>query len=326
MCSSSLRPQRVGRHQELAERLRPAEARQQVEQVGDVGGDVVVGGEQAEVLVQAGGEGVVVAGADVGVPAQPAALAADDQRRLGVHLEVGEAVGDMRARLFQGSRPVDVAALVEAGLELDHAHALLALLGGPDQGRDQRRALAGAVDGRLQRHRVGVAGAGVDELLDGRGERVVGQVDQDVARIDGGEHRLAIAGRKPRRHHAHPRLVLEVGPVEVGQLRHVGQVEHAVDAEHLAVADVERVDQPALHARRHVVRDLEPHHVAEPAPAQLDLHRLEQVVGVVRNLEVGVARDPERGRLDHLHAREQARQEVGDHLLEREDEPVRGRS
>ena len=66
------------------------------------------------------------------------------------------------------------------------------------------------------------------------------------------------------------------------------------------------------------MRHLEPHDVAEPAPAQLDLHRLEQVVGVVGHVEVGVARDPERRRLDHLHAREEPRQEVGDHLLERE--------
>ncbi len=82
--------------------------------------------------------------------------------------------------------------------------------------------------------------------------------------------------------------------------------------------DVERVDQPPQHARRHVVGHLEPHDVAEPAPAQLDLHRLEQVVGVVRHVEVGVAGDPERRRLDDLHAREEPRQEVGDHLLERE--------
>ena len=317
-----LRPQRVGRDQQLPEGLRPPEPRQQVEQVSHVGGDVVVGREQAEVLVQAGGDGVIVAGADMRIAAQAAALAADDQGRLRVHLEVGEAVRDVRPRLFQRPRPVDVAALVEAGFELDDAHALLALLGGPDQRRDQRRALAGAVDGRLQRHRVGIAGTGVDELLDSGRERVVGQVDQDVARVDGREHLLAIAACKPRRRQPHPRLVLEVGPVEIGELGHVGEVEHAVDAEHLTVADVERVDQPPLHPRRHVVRHLEPHDVAEPAPAQLDLHRLEQVVGVVRHLEVGVAGDPERGRLDHLHAREEAGQEVGDHLLERERDPV----
>ena len=40
-----------GRDQELAEPRRPAEAGQEVEQVGNVGGDVGIGREQAEVLI-----------------------------------------------------------------------------------------------------------------------------------------------------------------------------------------------------------------------------------------------------------------------------------
>ena len=49
-------------------------------------------------------------------------------------------------------------------------------------------------------------------------------------------------------------------------------------------------------ARRHRRRDLEPNDVAEAAPAQLELDRLEQVVGLVGDLEVGVARDAGRAR------------------------------
>ena len=73
-------PQRDRRDEHLAELLRPPEAGQEVEQVGDVRADLLVGGEQPEVLVQARGLGVVVAGADVDVAAQPVALAADDER------------------------------------------------------------------------------------------------------------------------------------------------------------------------------------------------------------------------------------------------------
>ena len=50
-------------------------------------------------------------------------------------LEVGEAVDDVHARLLERARPLDVPALVEAGLELDEADALLAGLGRLDQGR-----------------------------------------------------------------------------------------------------------------------------------------------------------------------------------------------
>ena len=41
------------RDEELAELLRPPEAGDVVEEVGDVGGDVLVGGEEPEVLVDA---------------------------------------------------------------------------------------------------------------------------------------------------------------------------------------------------------------------------------------------------------------------------------
>ena len=51
ICSSSRVAQVEGRDEELAEPLRAAEPGHVVEEVGDVGGDVLVGGEEAEVLV-----------------------------------------------------------------------------------------------------------------------------------------------------------------------------------------------------------------------------------------------------------------------------------
>ena len=75
--------------------LWPAEAGQVVEEVGDVRGDVVVGGEESDVLVLAGRRRVVVPRADVHVATQDAALATHDERRLRMNLHVGEAVGDV---------------------------------------------------------------------------------------------------------------------------------------------------------------------------------------------------------------------------------------
>jgi hypothetical protein len=62
-------PDALRRHHERAVVGLPRVAGEHVEQVGEVTADVRVGGEQPEVLVQAGGLVVVVAGADVRVPA-----------------------------------------------------------------------------------------------------------------------------------------------------------------------------------------------------------------------------------------------------------------
>ena len=78
---------------------------------------------------------------------------------------------------------------------------------------------------------------------------------------------------------------------------HVGEVEQAVDRVDLVVGRRRaRCASRSSIAARHRARDLEPHDVAEAAPAQLELDRLEQVVGLVRDLEVGVARDAEQRR------------------------------
>ena len=121
------------RDQHLAVLGRAAVAGEEVEHLGDVGADPLVGGEEAEVGVEAGRLGVVVAGADMDVLAHPIALAAGDQDRLDVRLQAGDAVDDVDAGLLQRLGPVDVGLLVEAGLQLDHADRLLAAFGGADQ-------------------------------------------------------------------------------------------------------------------------------------------------------------------------------------------------
>ena len=126
----------------------------------------VVAREQPEVRVQARGLRVVVAGADVHVVAHAVALAADDEDALGVRLERRQAVDDVHAGLLQRARPRDVRALVEARLELHQADRLLAALGGADQRRDERRVVARAVHGLLDREHVGVVDGLLDEALD----------------------------------------------------------------------------------------------------------------------------------------------------------------
>ena len=64
-----------------------------------------VAGQQPEVLVQAGGRGVVVAGADVGVAAQAVGLVTHDERALGVGLQPDDAVDDVDAGLLAAAWP-----------------------------------------------------------------------------------------------------------------------------------------------------------------------------------------------------------------------------
>ncbi len=89
---------------------------------------------------------------------------------------------------------------------------------------------------------------------------------------------------------------------------------------HVLVVHVELADEQV----EHVVGDrgghLQPDRRAEPAPGQLALQRLEQVlVAVLVDLEVGVAGDPEQVALDHLHAGEQLPEVGGDQVLDRQE-------
>jgi hypothetical protein len=82
--------------------------------------------------------------------------------------------------------------------------------------------------------------------------------------------------------------------------------------------DPEVVDQLLAQLGRRPRVELEPHDVAEAPPAQLGLHRLQEVVGLVVDLEVGVARHAERRGLLDLHSGEERSQVCGDQLLERQ--------
>ncbi len=95
-----------------------------------------------------------------------------------MRLERGLPVDDVHAGLLEGLGPVDVHALVKARLELDQSDRLLAALGRVDQSRDERRVVARAVHGLLDREHVRIRDGLLDEALDRGGEGVVGVVHQ----------------------------------------------------------------------------------------------------------------------------------------------------
>ncbi len=312
----------IGRRDEqLAVALRPAESGQVVEEVGDVGGDVGPAREEAGIGVQPRRARVVVAGADVHVAADAAALAPHDERALGVRLERREAVHHVHARALERARPADVAGLVEARLELDQHDRLLALLGRAHERRHHRRVARGAVDRVLDGEHVRVVDGLLDEALDRGREAVVRVVDEDVALADRAEDvgRLVALAAQPRARHALPLRIAQVGPVDAGELDEVGEVEHPVDGVDVGVVGVQVPEQLMAHGGRHRGRQLDAHDLAEAPSPQLVLDRREQVVGGLLDLEVGVARDAERGVLLDLHAREERVEVLGDEILERDE-------
>ena len=74
--------------------------------------------------------------------------------------------------------------------------------------------------------------------------------------------------------------------------------------------------------RRNGLLDLQSHRRLRAALGELLLERLEQVVGAIVDLQVGVARHAEGVVLDDLHAGEELIEVRGDHLLERREAAV----
>ena len=204
---------------------------------------------------------------------------------------------------------------------------------GADQRRDERRVVARAVHGLLDREHLGVGDGLLDEALHRGRERVVRMVEQDVALAHRGHHvgllvtALALRARHrfARRLQARlgdrgPRLVAQVGETRhVHHVPEVVEVEQPLDLEQLALLDLQRVHQRLAQAPAHAGADLDPDDLAEAPPAQLLLDRPQQVVGVVVDGEVGVARDPEDVDVDDLHAREERVEVPGDQTLERHE-------
>ena len=122
---------------------------------------------------------MVVAGAEVAVAAQAAALAAHDHRHLGVRLVADDAVHDVGAGLLQAVRELDVRRLVEARAQLDDHRDFLAGLRGRDQRIDDRRIVAGAIQRLLDREHVRI-GRGAAQEIDHRREDSERMVQQHV--------------------------------------------------------------------------------------------------------------------------------------------------
>ena len=114
--------------------------------------------------------------------------------------------------------------------------------------------------------------------------------------------------------------VLQLGTVQRGELEQRSEVEWSVHHLHVALVHLQLADQQVAHLVRHLLVDLEAHHQRRQAASLEDVaHRLEQVVLVAVELEVGAAGEPERLMGEDVHAREQGVEVGADHLFERHE-------
>ena len=186
------------------------------------------------------------------VGGERAALAAHDQRQLGVGLELDEAVDDLRAGAFQIARPADIGFLVEARLQFDQRGHRLAGFRRFDQRPDDRRFGGGAVERLLDRDHVGIARRLLQELHH-HVERFIRVVDDQVLLPDGGKAIAAMVADA----FGIARIVgheFEIGTVDARELVELVEREHAVDQEHLVVGDRERALHEAAQLGRHGAR------------------------------------------------------------------------
>ena len=131
---------------------------------------------------------------------------------------------------------------------------------------------------------------------------------------------LAVLAGQPGRDDARPGLVLQVRAVEAQQRPQAAQVERPGHHVEVLVVEVELPLEELTDLVGHRGLDLEAHGLAEAPAPQLHLDGGQQVVGLLLlEGEVGVAGDPERMVLHHLHAREERVEVGGDDLLERHE-------
>src|ERR1700730_7538329 len=258
--ADDVRAQAHGGHQQPAESTLTAVASQEVEQLGHVCTELGIRRQQADVLIDLRGLGIVVAGADVYITADAVGLSPNDERDFGMRLEPADAIDDVDAHLLELLGPGDVRLFVTARLQFDERHDLLAALGRADQRTDDRTHWTGGPIKRLLNGQdVGRLGRLVDKGFRRGGERVIRVMDEDVAILEGLEDVGLLHSNplQPPLGDWSPWLALEIRTVERVDGPEAAQVEQAVDAVDVRWFELELADEQAEHFVGHSGIDFE---------------------------------------------------------------------
>ena len=259
------------------------------EQPLDLPGDAPVSRQQGEVAEHTRRGLVEVACSHVRIVPLDAAFLARNEQELGMRLKAGHPEDDLDARLLQGLRDLDVVALVEPRLELDHHLHLLAVERGAGERVDDVRILC---------HPIEVDPDGLDFRINRRlpqqvhqlGKGVIGIMEQDVPP----RNLLEIAGaalQVPVRQR--PELAVDQSrPSEVGEIHQVlAVVVPAPGDDARLVHHAQLSNQELQQLLRHGPVVQEAHIVTLLPAGDAFSHLLEQGLGeVVVHVNLGVPR------------------------------------
>ena len=286
---------------ELVQTARLAQACDFHKQSIHIGSDLFVGGDDTEVGVNARCALVVVAGTEVCITLEHAVFAADNQSHFGMDFVAEYAVHDVRARLFQLLRPVDVIGFVKTRHQFDHDGNLFASQRGLHQCAHKLGIAAGTVDGHFDGQHIRI-GSGFAYHLDNRIERLIRVVQQNRRLFDQFEYGAVFAQGFQTACIA--RWELQIRPVhQIGDGIEAHQIDRPFDLIQLGRSQFELGKQEIVNVRRASVRHFQAHAVAVFAVVQLVLNRGTQVFQIFFiNRQIAVAREAELMAVFNLHA------------------------
>ena len=304
------------RHDELLHALKLADAGEQVEQIGRVFPKFLAAGEQAQIRINLGGGGIVIARAKVNVPPDAIPLPAHHQRALGMDLVAHQTVNHVYAVLLQLARPFNVVRLVKARPQFHHGRHLFAIADRIHQGANNPRIAAGAIERHFDGERIGVGGGGFQKLHHAR-KTLVRVMEQDVALGNRGKNIRLILQR--RGHRSGKRRVAQLGRMAALIEHHQPRgVHRTADKIQILRREVQSLQQGLANLFRTVVGNFQPHRLAAPALVQLLFHGLEQVRRVfLIHVELAIAGQAESPVPEHLRAGKEIREKLPDQMAQK---------
>ncbi len=223
---------------------------------------------------------------------------ADHECERAVCPQPDEAVDDMSTGPLEDAGARHAVALVEPRAELDHGHNVCAALGGPGQGPHRRSVRGRPVERLLDRQQRRVGRRPIQQGHHRVPVRLMGEVNEHVPLVDGGEGICRFPHRGP--------AAFRFGPVRQGQRGEVGHAHQPVDGVDLAAAEIEFGHEPIERVSAGVGLDFQPDRGSVAVLTELALDGGQEVVEVGGD-HTGLSRDPEdRAGLD-VFAREERR-------------------
>ena len=303
-----------GRHRELFEPVGRRGARHVVEELGRVAAQGPVAREERDVGVDPGGDRVVVAGAEMGVGAKAVPLPPHHQGHLGVGLQPHESVHHVDPGALEISGPAEVPLLVETCLELHEGGDRLAGVRRRRERGHDGGVLARAVQGLLDGDHVRV-GRRLAQELDHHVELLVRVVDDELALANRREA-VAVGVADPPGGARGERGEEQVGARVEHELARVGKSEQALARDEVPGSDPDLVHQEVLQVLRDVQVHGEPDDVPPaPLPEQA-LELPDEVLRLLLDLHVAVAKHPAHARVLDPESREQSIDERANDLLD----------